>query len=58
MRGSRWREYAAGALWVLPTIAALVALAAGAVVSQIYISADSAWAPIAFQGRSTMPGHC
>jgi uncharacterized membrane protein len=45
-----FREYAAGALWVLPAIAALLALAAGAVVSQIDIPAESAWSPIAFQG--------
>ena len=43
------REYAGGALWVLPGVSGLVALAVGAAMSQIQVSADS---PFAFQGTA------
>ena len=43
------REYAGGALWVLPGISGLVALAVGAGMSQIQVSADSL---LAFQGTA------
>ena len=41
------REYVRGSLWVLPTLSALAALAAGAVLSSISVGPRS---PLAFQG--------
>ena len=41
------REYVRGALWVLPTLSVLAALAAGAVLSSISVGPRS---PLAFQG--------
>ena len=46
----RFREYVNGALWVLPTAAALVALAAGYVMSQVTHDPDSLVDRLAFQG--------
>jgi uncharacterized membrane protein len=46
------KEYAAGALWVLPTGCAAVALVAGYALSHVDISADSGWDFIAFQGTA------
>jgi uncharacterized membrane protein len=43
------REYASASLWVLPTLAGLVALVIGSVVSQIDLGPDS---PLAFQGTA------
>jgi uncharacterized membrane protein len=45
-------EYAAGSLWVRPTVAALVAIVAGALLSQVTIGPDSRLAPVAFQGTA------
>lgn len=41
MAWHRFKEYVNGALWVLPTIAALLALAAGYVMSQVSHDPDS-----------------
>ncbi len=46
------REYASGALWVLPGLAAVVALAAGFGMSQIKLAEDSFLARFAFQGTA------
>jgi uncharacterized membrane protein len=46
------REYTSGSLWVLPTISALGALAAGSGLSQIDIGPDSALSPFVFQGTA------
>ncbi|MDP9223017.1 MAG: DUF2254 domain-containing protein [Actinomycetota bacterium] len=46
------REYASGALWVLPSVSALAALVAGYAVSHIDIGPDSPLAPLAFQGTA------
>jgi uncharacterized membrane protein len=45
-------DHLAGALWVLPTISVLVFLAAGALLSRVSISDDSALAALAFQGTA------
>jgi len=46
------REYAGGSLWVLPSIAALVALVAGSALSLVHVGPDSALAPLVFQGTA------
>jgi uncharacterized membrane protein len=46
------REYTRASLWVGPTVAAVVALAAGTLLSQIRIAAASPFAPFAFQGTA------
>lgn len=46
------REYASGALWVLPCAAALVALLAGFAMSQVYVPRDSFFYRFAFQGTA------
>lgn len=46
------REYAAGSLWVSPAFAALLALAAGTLLSQVRIPSRSWLAPLAFQGTA------
>jgi uncharacterized membrane protein len=46
----RFKEYVNGALWVLPTAAALLALAAGYVMSQVSHDPDSLVDRLAFQG--------
>lgn len=44
------REYVGGALWVLPTIAVVVSLVAGAVLAQFEVEADSGFGRLLFQG--------
>lgn len=46
------KEYVGGALWVLPTAAALIALAVGYGVSQIDVRPDSPLRWLAFQGTA------
>jgi uncharacterized membrane protein len=46
------REYTGGALWVWPSIASLVALILGLVMSQVTIGPQSPLAPLAFQGTA------
>ena len=52
VRGRReaWWEYAQGALWVLPAISIVVALALGALLSQVRVSADSPLHRLLFAG--------
>ena len=58
-RSARWslrweylREYAAGALWVLPTLAALLALLVGLTMSQIEVEPGTLLDRLAFQGTA------
>ena len=46
------REYTAGALWVLPCVSAIAALAAGSALSLVEIGPDSALEPLLFQGTA------
>jgi len=46
------KEYASGALWVLPSLAALLALAAGYTMSQIRVTPGSLLDRFAFQGTA------
>jgi uncharacterized membrane protein len=46
------QEYVGGALWVMPSIAALIALAAGYLLSQIDVAPDSRLSWLAFQGTA------
>jgi uncharacterized membrane protein len=46
------REYAAASLWVEPAMAALAALVAGSVLSQVQVDPHSPLAPLAFQGTA------
>jgi uncharacterized membrane protein len=46
------KEYVGGALWVLPTAAALLALAAGFTISQIEVRPGSRLSRLAFQGTA------
>jgi uncharacterized membrane protein len=46
------KEYIGGALWLMPTIAALLALAAGYALSQIEVRPGSPLNRIAFQGTA------
>jgi uncharacterized membrane protein len=46
------REYTAGSLWVEPAIAALAALIAGTVLSQLRVEPHSLLAPLSFQGTA------
>lgn len=48
----RIKEYVNGALWVLPSGAAVVALAAGYLMSQVTLPPDSAADRLAFQGTA------
>ena len=43
------REYVGGALWVLPTIAVVVSLVAGAVLAQFEVDSETGF------GRSVVP---
>ena len=52
MRRAAFREYLKGALWAMPSLAVVVALAAGSILSLVNIPADSRWAPILFQGTA------
>jgi uncharacterized membrane protein len=45
-------DYLAGALWVLPTLSVAVFLAAGAALSRVDVSGDSALSRLAFQGTA------
>lgn len=54
-RALRWeylKEYAAGALWVLPTLAAAVAVVVGLTVSQIDVRPGTLLSRVAFQGTA------
>lgn len=54
-RSVRWftlKEYVGGALWVLPSVAALVALAGGYGMSQIDVRPGSPLNWVAFQGTA------
>jgi uncharacterized membrane protein len=54
-RSVRWqalKEYVGGALWVLPSAAALIALAVGLGISQIEAPAESGLSRPAFQGTA------
>ena len=53
-REAAW-EYVRGALWVLPTLAVFAALAAGSILSQIDMSAES---PSCSRAPQTTPAHC
>jgi uncharacterized membrane protein len=46
------REYLRGALWVIPSLAVLAALAAGSVLSLVDIGPDSPLHPLVFQGTA------
>ena len=46
------KEYASGALWVLPSLAALAALVAGYVMSQVTVAPGSLLDRLAFQGTA------
>jgi len=52
IRREALKEYAEGSLWLFPTIALVVALIVGSIVSQINVPPDSALAPITFQGTA------
>lgn len=52
LRRDALREYAAGSLWVAPAGAALLALIAGTLLSQVQIPPHSLLAPLAFQGTA------
>src|SRR5512144_2442429 len=52
IRREALREYAAGALWIRPSAAALAALVAGTLLSRITIPAGSRWAALSFQGTA------
>src|SRR6476469_1606604 len=54
-RAARWealREYANGALWVMPSVAAVLAIIAGWALSQISVQPGSFLSRIAFQGTA------
>ena len=51
-RRESWREYANGALWVLPTVAAVLAVVAGYVISRIDVRPGSFLSRLAFQGTA------
>jgi uncharacterized membrane protein len=52
MRRAAFREYLRGALWAMPTLAVVVALLAGSILSLVTIPADSSLAPMLFQGTA------
>ena len=47
------KEYAAGALWVLPTACAAIAPVAGYALSHVDIGPSLSWDFLAFQGIAT-----
>ena len=47
------REYVGGALWVLPTIAVVVSLVAGAVLAQFEVDSDTGFGRLLFQGDAS-----
>ena len=52
IRRDALREYASGSLWVWPSLAAVLALAAGWSMSRIRVAAGSVFSPLAFAGTS------
>ncbi len=52
LRADAVREYAAGSLWVAPAVAAIAALIAGVLLSQVQVPSHSLLAPLAFQGTA------
>lgn len=52
IRRDALREYASGSLWVWPSLAAVLALAAGWSMSHIRVAAGSVFSPLAFAGTS------
>jgi uncharacterized membrane protein len=56
-RDAVW-EYLKGALWALPTLAVLLALALGSGLSQVEISKDSPLSAFVFQGQPMMRDRC
>lgn len=50
-REAAW-EYLRGALWALPSVAVLISLVVGSVLSAIDLDTDSAFGPLLFQGTS------
>lgn len=50
-REAAW-EYLRGALWALPSLAVLISLVVGSVLSAIDLDTDSAFGPLLFQGTS------
>jgi uncharacterized membrane protein len=52
VRRAAFREYLRGALWAMPTLAVLVALVAGSILSLVTIPANSQLAPVLFQGTA------
>jgi uncharacterized membrane protein len=58
-RSVRWqalKEYVGGALWVLPTAAALIALVVGLGISQIDAPPESGLSRLASRALRTTPG--
>src|SRR5262249_52374216 len=51
-RRSRLREYLQGALWVLPSVAVIVGLGAGALLASLPVGAGSAVNRFLFQGTA------
>lgn len=51
-RWARLAEYTAGALWVLPSISALVALAVGSLLASIEVDRDGPLGGLVFQGTA------
>ena len=49
-RHEAWREYARGALWVLPVISMVAALALGALLSTVQVSTQAPLRHLLFQG--------
>jgi uncharacterized membrane protein len=54
----RFKEYVNGALWVLPTAAALLALAAGYVMSQVSHDPTRWWTGWRSRAPGTTPARC
>jgi uncharacterized membrane protein len=52
VRQAAFREYLKGALWAMPSLAVVVALLAGSILSLINIPSGSPLAPVLFQGTS------
>ena len=52
VRRESWREYANGALWVLPTVAAVLAVVAGYFISHLDVQPGTFLGRLAFQGTA------